>query len=195
MQMNQSPTRTSFPLSENKIIKKTVVGSLGALLLYIFIIVFSLSIPQVRDQVGIVIIIALLIFFLHIIVIYIYQYYYFLLYYYDLTENFVVIRKGVFANREITIPYLRIQDVYVDQDIFDRLFGLYDVHLSSATVTSGFEAHIDGLSNNGAQGIKTLLLQKLQSIRMQKNPQTASTVLNTGLNTNIPTPPVPTPTQ
>jgi hypothetical protein len=37
----------------------------------------------------------------------------------------------------------KVSDIYVDQDFFDRLFGLYDLHFSSASLSSGTLAHID----------------------------------------------------
>jgi putative membrane protein len=83
-------------------------------------------------------------------------------YYYDASENFVTIKKGVFAPAEIHVQYPKIQDVYVDQDILDRVMGLYDVHIASATATSGMEAHIDGVEHDAAEGLKNLLLQRIQ---------------------------------
>src|SRR4029077_2137664 len=68
---------------------------------------------------------------------YFYQRAYIKQYYYNVTDKLLIIRKGVFAQQEITVPFERIQDVYVDQDLFDVLFGLYDVHISTATATSG----------------------------------------------------------
>ncbi|MFA6502701.1 MAG: PH domain-containing protein [Candidatus Paceibacterota bacterium] len=84
-------------------------------------------------------------------------------YFYDATESYITIKKGVFAPAEIHVQYAKIQDVYVDQDIIDRVMGLYDVHLASATAASGIEAHIDGVEQVAAEGLKNLLLQKLQS--------------------------------
>jgi putative membrane protein len=84
-------------------------------------------------------------------------------YYYDANDNFVTIKKGVFAPAEIHVQYPKIQDVYVDQDILDRMMGLYDVHLASATIGSAMEAHIDGVEQPAAEGLKALLLGRLQS--------------------------------
>ncbi len=83
-------------------------------------------------------------------------------YYYDCSEQFITIKKGVFTPTEIHVQYQKIQDVYVDQDIYDRMFGLYDVHIASATVTSGIEAHIDGVDQNTAESIKNYLLNKIK---------------------------------
>lgn len=90
-----------------------------------------------------------------------YQYLYFRKYFYDVDEQNVIIRKGVIATREITLSFKKITDVYVDQDIFDWIFGLYDVHISTPTVESGKFAHIDGVDKAGAQEIKMLILEHL----------------------------------
>ena len=82
-------------------------------------------------------------------------------YYYDVAESFITIKKGVFTPAEIHVQYGKIQDVYVDQDLLDRMLGIYDVHIASATVTSGIEAHIDGVNQASAEGLKTLLLNKI----------------------------------
>lgn len=90
-----------------------------------------------------------------------FQIWYFQVYFYDLTDDFIIIRKRVITPREITIPYERVQDIYVDQDLFDRIFGLYDVHLSSATISSGMEAHIDGVEKTAADGLRKIILEKV----------------------------------
>ncbi len=41
--------------------------------------------------------------------------------------------------------------------------GLYDVHIASATATSGMEAHIDGVDAAGAEGLKKFFLDKLSN--------------------------------
>ncbi len=87
-------------------------------------------------------------------------------YYYDCSDQFVTIKKGVFTPTEIHVQYPKIQDVYVDQDFLDRLMGLYDVHIASATVTSGIEAHIDGVEKDVAEAIKNFLLAKIQGVSM-----------------------------
>ncbi|MDO8260279.1 MAG: PH domain-containing protein [Candidatus Magasanikbacteria bacterium] len=122
-------------------------------------------------------------FFIIFLVEYTYQKWYFTGYFYDLTDHFIVIKKGVFTPREINIPYERIQDIYVDQDIFDRIFGLYDVHISSATITSGFEAHIDGVEKIAADGLRESLLKTVQEkIKRGNVPQ--QTVSSNGSSTN-----------
>jgi membrane protein YdbS with pleckstrin-like domain len=85
-------------------------------------------------------------------------------YYYDCGPEFITIKKNVFTPTEIHVQYQKIQDVYVDQDIFDRMFGLYDVHIASATITSGIEAHIDGVNGDVAENIKNIILSKIKNV-------------------------------
>ena len=84
-------------------------------------------------------------------------------YYYAGEDHFITIKKGVFAPAEIHVQWQKIQDVYVDQDILDRMMGLYDVHIASATAASGIEAHIDGVDKTSADGLKEFLLNKVSN--------------------------------
>lgn len=100
----------------------------------------------------------------------VYEWLYLWTYYYDIGEHFIKIRKGVVIRREITIPYGRIQDVYVDQDVLDRLFMLYDVHMATATDISEVEAHIDGLSRRNAEIVRDLLLKQMEEANHPQAP-------------------------
>ena len=168
MAQANSPTREKFPLSPKKVIKKTIVSTLAWI---IFIFIFGLFLTPViavlGRQAGVLfvpmILINLVLLAIVIVPTYLYQKWYFDTYFYDLTNDYVVIRKNPITPREITIPYERIQDVYVDQDLFDRLFGLYDVYISSATVSSGMEAHIDGVEKPAADGLRAVLLDTVKS--------------------------------
>jgi membrane protein YdbS with pleckstrin-like domain len=185
MQIAQSKTREQFPLSYKKIIKKTIVSTIfyAILLLVVggFIIFSSGSSGQnIFDWFGAAVVGFVCLLFLIFILEYFYQRWYFAVYFYDLTPDFIQIKKGCITPREITIPYERIQDVYVDQDLFDRLFGLYDVHLSSATAASGMEAHIDGVEKQSAEGLREILLETVKQ-RIGKNRFTNSPAVETGL--------------
>ncbi|MFA5184456.1 MAG: PH domain-containing protein [Patescibacteria group bacterium] len=184
MTIAMSKTREMFPLSKKKIIKKTFfsgnLSGLGHILVILAIISIgyfinnSLNVgsvtsenPIILDQkslryIGFLVLGYLVFAAITLLLGYFYQKWYFSTYFYDLTDNFIIIRKGPITPKEISIPYERIQDVYVDQDFFDRLLGIYDVHLSSATFSSGLEAHIDGVGKEAADGLKNLLLSTIQ---------------------------------
>lgn len=175
MTVNLSETQKKYPLSPKKIFKKSISGLSGYLTLFIiffvsykiFITQYNLSIEAIKFMSSITLwvnIISVVIILYTII----YQYWYFVTYYYEFSDNFIVIKKDPITPREVTIPFERIQDVYVDQDLMDRLLGLYDVHLSSATISSGYEAHIDGVEKASAEGLKTDLLNIVRQ-RISKN--------------------------
>lgn len=183
MQLNMSKTREQFPLSRRKILKKTISSTLGWMILGLIfwgLIAFvSGTVDELSSNgsyflLGISSLAIGVFLFLVVGLTYWYQSWYFAVYFYDLTQDYIVIKKGPITPREITIPYERIQDVYVDQDLLDRIMGLYDVHLSSATASSGMEAHIDGVEKQAADGLRTMLLQAVGERISKKTPAPAA---------------------
>jgi membrane protein YdbS with pleckstrin-like domain len=163
MQIAQSKTREQFPLSPKKIFKKTLASTLVWIILALILWgVLAATLSSGTDTGGWLAISTVGIFgflFFIILVTWLYQRWYWAVYFYDLTSDYIVIKKGPITPQEITIPYERIQDVYVDQDLLDRMLGLYDVHLSSATISSGMAAHIDGVEKQASDGLRAMLLQ------------------------------------
>ncbi len=84
-------------------------------------------------------------------------------YFYDADNSFITIKKGVFTPAEIHIQWDKVQDVYVDQDLLDRMLGIYDVHIATATIGSAMEAHIDGVNKEVADGLKAYILGRVQN--------------------------------
>ena len=93
---------------------------------------------------------------------YAYQYSFYKSYFYDIRNDFFVLKKGVFTPREASLPYDKFQDVYIDQDILDRIFGIYDVHVSTATGLSGMHAHIDGVNKKNSEILRQLILDQIR---------------------------------
>ena len=148
--------RQKYPLENRKIIKKTISRFLSSLFIVVFLGFFiSFSGFYTSSIIQVILFLLPLIFILF----YLYEYYYFKTYFYDLQGKNIVIRKGVFSISEITLPINRLQDVYIDQDLLDRLFGLYDVHVSSATAISTFLSHIDGVNQKNSEILKKLILK------------------------------------
>jgi len=166
MQISSSKTRDQFPLSTKKIIKKTIANTLALTIVFLVILVILIVALNAGAATPAAVSITAFAFIgfiaLYVFLTFLYQKWYFAFYFYDLTGDFIVIRKAPITPREITIPYERVQDVYVDQDLLDRFLGLYDVHLSSATITSGMEAHIDGVEKEAADGLRKTLLDTVQ---------------------------------
>jgi membrane protein YdbS with pleckstrin-like domain len=156
--------REKYPLENRKPLKKTIASIWSFIFIIIFIGIFSFSFLSSANRIfpnfnlWIIVYIFIGVFVLFIILKYVYEVFYMKYYFYDLVGKNLIIKKGVFSRNEITLPINRLQDVYVDQDILDRIFGLYDVHVSSATIISGNLSHIDGVNKENAQAIKNLIL-------------------------------------
>lgn len=164
-----------YPLQKRKILKKSALSSSRALFasfVILSIILFLVWLGADRDSDKVYELttefkpfIFLLLTGLTIWVLSapIYELLYFLNYYYNFDDNNIIIRKGIIAKREITLPFSKITDVYVDQDIADVILGLYDIHISTPTIESGKFAHIDGINKKGATEIKKIILERVHS--------------------------------
>src|ERR1035437_8769229 len=172
----QSALERQFPLSQKKFFKKMFSYCVSSGVFSIFagiivsVIYFAITnnnygntanVPNIPVMIGLFLTVAVVCFFVFTIPYGFYVKAYIRRYYYSGEDKYITIKKGVFAPAEIHVQYQKIQDVYVDQDILDRVMGLYDVHIASATVASGIEAHIDGVEHDIAEKIKELLLGKI----------------------------------
>lgn len=179
----QGTSCSSCPLEKRKVIKKGLLGSsslsiiLGVLpfILFAFPVLWeiyqqpeaeSASMPSdflapwrfgtlaFEVLISIIIIVAFSI---------LYQSFYYRFYFYDLQKDHVVIRKGVISRVEAAIAYSKIQNVFVDQDFWDRIFGLCDVHIATADFQSARIAHIDGVNGENAKRLKDEIMRRMQS--------------------------------
>ena len=155
-----------YPLSPKKFWKKFLPGAVGLSIFGLFVsgmlLTLSIEFFSFPQSASAFVAIEILIFLLIVLTFSWYIKTYIKRYYYSTNTDFITIKKGVFAPREINVQYQKIQDVYVDQDLFDRILGLYDVHIASATVGSAMEAHIDGVDANNAEGLKNLFLNSIR---------------------------------
>ena len=165
--MGETTLRQEIPLQKRKILKKTFSSVVKILALCGFVSIFfvhwiSGNIGTLPEGIKAHSTLYGFLWFIVIILIVcsrmVYQILYFISYFYDVDENNFVIRKGVLTKREITLPFSKITDVYVDQDLTDVALGLYDVHISTPTVESGKFAHIDGLNKTGSAKLRKLIL-------------------------------------
>ncbi|NYZ76281.1 PH domain-containing protein [Candidatus Micrarchaeota archaeon] len=177
--LKSDATSLDLRLSRRKIIKKTFAATLFLVITYIFALAIYFFYPDIIHQTFapliainnlIVIVIITLIIFLAVTLNILYHYVYYKTYYYNIKDDVLVIRKGIFKPDEISIPYNRIQDIYVDRDTLDLLLGLYDVHVSSATVTSEKDAHIDGVTYANAVKLKEMILEKVRASSSKESP-------------------------
>ena len=155
----RNPTIVQYPLERRKIVKKFIGAMIGwGILFSILTGAIMLFLPLLSWITA-----YLLVLYLVLALFYFwYERKYFERYYYDIRNDFLVIKKGIFAPRETTLPYEKLQDVYMDQDLLDRLFNLWDLHVSSATAMSGYAAHIEGVNIYNAETMKNMILEKIR---------------------------------
>jgi len=173
----QNNTCFSIPLEKRKVIKKTLNQFIG-LFFTLIVIIFFLIGPAINMATDIIengnvgqyyfsnglflIVISLLVAGMFCVPIF-YQCLYYRYYFYDLRNEDIVIKKGVVSRGEITLPYSKIQNVFVDQDFWDRIFGIYDVHIETAGFGSGMAAHIDGVNYKNSEKLRDIIMAKVKS--------------------------------
>lgn len=166
-----NPFQAQYPLSRKKFWKKFLPAIIPSIFLsFILGLLATIATIWISETATFDIehVTALTIFYAVVLTVLILAFYawyfrvYIRTYSYSGDADFITIKKGVFTPTEIHVQYQKIQDVYVDQDLLDRILGIYDAHISSATVSSGIEAHIDGVDAHVAEGLKAFFLEKLR---------------------------------
>ncbi len=101
---------------------------------------------------------------------------------YSIEDKFMTLKQGVLSKQQRHIPYGVIQNLYVKQDLFDRLFALSSLTLENASVGdgnplgnnkkqvekvgfSGNKVSIPGLTKQNAEILKGIVL-----LKMKENP-------------------------
>lgn len=115
-------------------------------------------------------------------------------FHYSTEEKFFMVKEGIISKAQRNLPYGVIQNVFVKQDLFDRIFGLASLAVENASMggkgflgsgsgmqsfrlegvgnqqeegvgSSGNKVNIPGLKKEDAETFKNIILQ-----RMKENP-------------------------
>jgi putative membrane protein len=163
----------AYPLEKRKIIKKTILkGGWAVFLFLIFLVALALikfKIFSFPFEGSISLLFNVLIYveaflLLLILISFFSEVLYFRNYFYDLKEDSLIVRKGIITKHEVNVPIDKIQDIYIDQDFLDRIFGLYDLHIATAGFGSK-DIHIDGINYMSSEALKELLLGKVEKTK------------------------------
>lgn len=180
--MNEVITERNYPI-ESKWIFKSVWGSVFVLLIFIPAFFIELAIGRFSFYV---------IFYLafvpvHLIIISLQR----ANFHYSIDEKFMVIHQGILSKQQRNIPYGVIQNIFVKQDLFDRIFGIASLTIENAsqggvsqeggttklfgmTVSnqrrqqtdmvgfSGNKISIPGLAKQNAETLKSIILEKMK---------------------------------
>lgn len=165
-QGSKATTVQQYPLERRKITKKLTTSMIGwtiflGIIAIITAVTASNTYPGLWNLLYAIMALYVIIFIIDIW----YQTEYYNRYFYDISQDFLIIKKGVIMPHETMLPYEKLQDVYMDQDLFDRIFNLWDVHVSTATEMSGNQAHIDGVNRQNAEALREMILNKIKRQR------------------------------
>ena len=153
--------RQNLPLSPKKVFKKSLAPIF--LMLLCSVVVFVFPLVFLSASLLLVFLITFIFDLIAIGLVVLYQYLYYKFYYYNFEDNKAEIKKGVVAVSTGHVQYNRIQNIYMDQDIMDRILGLYDVHYETAGESSGFYSHVDGLIEEDAEKLVAFLNEKVSN--------------------------------
>lgn len=109
-------------------------------------------------------------------------------FHYSLGDQFLLLKQGILSRQQRNIPYGVIQNVAVNQDLFDRIFGLTSLLVENAAQGagalaamqrgrrqneiagfSGNKVSIPGLSRKNAEKLKNIILQKMKENPIEDN--------------------------
>lgn len=112
----------------------------------------------------------------------VYLVFYRVMFHYLLEEKFLTIQQGIISKQQKHTPYGVIQNIFVRQDIFDRLFNLASLTIENAAQAGGinnlrasksnkyekigFRGNrivIPGLKREDAESLKIAILEKMKA--------------------------------
>ncbi len=157
--------REAFPLEKAVPLKRTTKFAVYAFLLVIAAMVFAPFFLSPFPNYVNLLPYGFAAFAALILIKFVYERAYFKNFAYATTDGVLKVTKGVFGRTTAYAPYSRVQNVFVDQDIFDNAFDLVDVHLSTVGASSAAEMHVDGLNRDNAAKIKDELLSLVNKKR------------------------------
>ena len=108
-------------------------------------------------------------------------------FHYTIDDKYLVLQQGIFSKTQRNIPYGVIQNIYLNQDLSDQVFGLASLTLENASDSGsgnnkkifgitlnnkrrrfalpgfdGNEVRIPGLKKANAEALKQVILQKMK---------------------------------
>lgn len=126
--MNEVITERNYPI-EGKWIFKSVWGP--ALVLLFLVPYFFIEMATGRFSFYVIIYLAFVP--IHIIIVSLQR----ANFHYSIEDKFMVLHQGILSKQQRNIPYGVIQNIFVKQDLFDRIFGLASLTVENASQGAG----------------------------------------------------------
>ena len=130
-----------------------------------FILLFIVFVIGILSQIPLIYVASFLLFLVLAVFFIWYSREFFRTFIYEPRKEFFFSRKGVITPSYTLILYKNIQDVHLEQTIFDRIFGLWAVKIYSATHSLRGSDHIFGLSYDTANRLKTEIFSRVKEVK------------------------------
>jgi uncharacterized membrane protein YdbT with pleckstrin-like domain len=114
----------------------TKVIGVGILLLFIsfiFFMNFYLTEKMTNPESLINLTNPIIIFIILLILIFLYQIPLLKTYYFYITNKKIILKGGIFIKRKKTIPFHKITDIEISQNIIEQIFNLYKINVHTAS--------------------------------------------------------------
>ena len=149
--MNEIITENDYPVRGLWVLK-SALGLLTALIILVSFFLLGVEDENLRflqyQVVGYYLIISIAFAFFHIIITILRR----MTFHYSVEDKFLILRQGILSKQQRHIPYGVIQNLFVKQDLFDRIFGLASLTIENAS--------------QGAESLATLREQRVFGIRV-----------------------------
>lgn len=186
--MNEIITEKNYPV-QGLWILKSILGSILSLIIFVPLFLFSRGAEsQSTEKINFYLIIIIGLIPFHLIITILRR----ATFHYSIEDNFLTLRQGILSKQQRHIPYGVIQNLFVKQDLFDRIFGLASLAIENASQGgsnvdnqqeqkvfglrvgnqrrqqvemvgfSGNKVSIPGLTKANAEILKGIVLQKMK---------------------------------
>jgi len=131
--MNVIITEKDYPVQWLWVFK-LIIRSLPSIVILILFLIFSVGTGTNRAGLNIYL-------FLYIVIVIIFAlvlpFLRRLTFHYSIEDKFLTLRQGIISRQQRHIPYGVIQNLFVKQDLFDRIFGLASLTIENASQGAG----------------------------------------------------------
>jgi len=130
--MDEIITEKNYPV-QGLWILKSIIGSLLSLIILVPLLWFSRFSESKDSEISLYIPLIIIFAIFHFIVTILRR----ATFHYSIEGQFLTLKQGILSKQQRHIPYGVIQNLFVKQDLFDRIFGLASLAIENASQGAG----------------------------------------------------------
>lgn len=157
--MDQFITEKIYPIE--------IIWVLKALLKYGLILIFLIPAFFIQSRKDTELVVNLILYIVFFIGLVIYAALRRATFHYFVEDKFLTLKQGILSRQQRHIPYGVIQNIFVKQDIFDRVFGLASLVLENASMGAG--SQVEGVTKIFGFKVKSREKQRVEMVGFSGN--------------------------